>query len=270
MSEKDQIHTLLTELAGEDPPIDIDLDRQIQRGQRRVRRRTVTLCVAAVAVSAVAVGGIVTFRPDANGSDAPIASPGTPTTAVTLPDGTVVTPVQRGEAPTFTPTTPATPRKTLRDGQRSSTAQSRALLVQLRALVPELTSPPGVKLWDEESVLRGVAFLDAGGRWDYPGNTVDIHVSVGPQSQVEPVCEGTTGINACTEIRHLPDGSIAYLHGYILQNTLGHSYEVRLDHPGGLRVSIDNVAWKTKPGQHDAELGLERVLEIARKITVRP
>ena len=261
MNEKDQIHTLLTDLAGQDPPVDIDLDRQIQRGQARVLRRTVTLCVAAVAVSAVAVGGIVTFRPDTNGSDAPAAGPSTPTAPVTLPDGTTVTPLQSGQPPSFA------------TASSGSTEKSRALLAQFQSLAPELAQTPDARIFDEQAIGRsGEGPIRAGFDWVWPAdaNQVTVVVEVGRRGTVTPVCDGKTGPNRCTEVRKLPDGSTAYLHAYSPPGTVGHGYDVRLDRPDGFSVSISSAAYKLKGAKHDAPLSLERVLEIARKITVKP
>jgi hypothetical protein len=246
MTEKDQIHTLLTDLAGEDPPVDIDLDRQIERGQRRVRRRTAAVCVAALAIPAVLVGGIVTLRPDGNRSDAPVASPGTPTT----------------------PSTVRPPGKE----KVASTEGSRALLAQVRSVIPELADTPGARLYDMEMVLGTEDTLHAGADWIWPkeANQVTVDVEVGRHGTVPPVCDGKTGRNACTEVRQLPGGSTAYLHAYIVPGTQGHGYGVRLDRPDGFSVSINSAAQKSKGAKHDAPLSLERVLEIAQQITVKP
>jgi hypothetical protein len=261
MNEKDQIHTLLTDLAGQDPPVDIDLDRQIERGQARVRRRTVTLCVAAVAVSAVAVGGIVTFRPDANGSDAPAAGPSTPTAPVTLPDGTTVTPLQSGQPPSLGP------------ASSGSTEKSRALLTQFRSLAPELTRTPDARIFDEQEIGRtGEGPIHAGYDWVWPAdaNQVTVAVDVGRRGTVPPVCDGRTGPNRCTEVRKLPDGSTAYLNAYTPPGTFGHCYDVRLDRADGFSITVSSAAYKLKGAKHDAPLSLKRVLEIAQKITVKP
>ncbi len=249
MTEKDQIHTLLADLAGQDPPVDIDLDRQIQQAQAHVRRRTVTLCVAAVAVSAVAVGGIVTFRPADQRSDVPVASP-TPSVAV---------PHQR-----ITP--PSTP-------DIISSDRSRALLAQVKSVVPEFADLPKAKFLNFEVGTGPDASLSASAVWTYPNdNEVSITISVGSRDSGPFVCDGMTGINACTEIEHLPDGSIAYLRSSLspVQGYDGNSYEVRLDRPDGIRVNVSSSATKPTGTEHDAKLSLARVLEIARKITVKP
>jgi hypothetical protein len=141
MTEKDQIHTLLADLAGEDPPVDIDLDRQIQRGQRRVRRRTVAICLTALAVPVIFAGGIVALRPDSNRSDAPAADSGTPTVSST------------------------TPRMEEHTG---STEKSRALLAQVRSVIPELADTPGARMYDMEMVLGTEDTLHAGADWLWP------------------------------------------------------------------------------------------------------
>ena len=247
MNEKDQIHTLLTDLAGQDPPVDIDLDRQIHRGQARVRRRTAAACVAALAIPAVIVGGIVTLRPDAGGSDAPVASPGTPTD---------------------TPRTMRLPGKE----KVASTASSKALLAEVRRLIPELAETPGGRLYDMEMAIGDEDTLHAGSDWIWPKeqNQVTVDVEVGRHGSLRGPCDGMTGANTCTEVRHLPDGSTAYLHAFIVPGTVGHGYAVRLDRPDGISVSVSSAAQKSKSAKHDAPLSLARVLEIAQKVTVKP
>jgi hypothetical protein len=252
MSEKDQIHTLLTDLADQDPPVDIDLDRQIKRGQRRVRRRTVTISVAALAIPVLLVGGIVTFRPDGDRSEPPVAGPGTPTATT----------------PGVTPRTVRLPGKS----KVESTEQSRALLDQVKSVIPELSYLPGGRLYDMEMVLGSEDTLHAGSDWIWPepAAQVTVDVEVGRRGTVPRVCEGKTGINACTEIKHLPDGSTAYLHTYIVPGGTGHAYDVRLDRADGISVTVSSAAIKPKDAKNDAPLSLARVLEIARKITVKP
>ena len=252
MTEKDQIHTLLADLAGEDPPVDIDLDRQIKRGQRRVRLRTAAVWVAALAIPAVLVGGIVTLRPDGNRSDAPVASPGTPTGK--LPDGVVSTIRKPGKQ------------------NVASTELSRALLAEVRKVIPELAATPGARLYNMEMMLGTEDTLHAGADWVWPkpANQVTVDVEVGRHGTVPPVCDGMTGRNRCTEVRRLPGGSTAYLHTYIVPATQGHAYDVRLDRPDGFSVTVSSAALKPKGATHDAPLSLERVLEIAQRITIRP
>jgi hypothetical protein len=255
MTEKDQIHTLLADLAGQDPPVDIDLDRQIHRGQARVRRRTVSLCVAAVAVTAVAVGGIVTFRPDTNGSNAPAAGRTTPAPAI----------------PTWATTNLRSLPHTTPD--LIPTDRSRALLAQVKSVVPEFADLPEAKFLNFEVGTGADASLNTSAIWTYPGdNEVSITVDVGPRDSAAPVCEGTTGINACTEIRQLPDGSTAYLLSSLspTKSDNGHAYLVRLDRPDGISVNVSSAAMKPIGTEHDAKLSLARVLEIAQKITVKP
>jgi len=242
MTERDQIHTLLADLAGQDPPVDIDLDRQIERGRAKVRRRTITVCVAAVALTAVAVGGIVTFRPDTDRSQAPATRPSTPTA-------------------------PATSRD---EGSSGSTELSHALLAQLQSLAPELAQTPGYRLYDMQDSAEGPIHASFDWIWTAPPNQVTVAVDVGRRDSVRPVCDWPKGSTPCKEARHLPDGSIAYLNTYIVPDTVGHAYDVRLDRPDGISVTVTSAAYKLKGAKHDAPLSLERVLEIARKITVKP
>jgi hypothetical protein len=258
MTEKDQIHTLLADLAGEDPPVDIDLDRQIQRGRRRGRWRTASFAVAAVAVPAVLVSGFLAFRPDNGRSDAPVADPGTPWTTAKPPSVRTTTLPPGGKVPGGKQTS-------------ASTEKSRALRAQFVALVPEIADTPGGRLFDMEFIGGPRSSTHAGADWQWPdGNQVTVDIVVGRRGNVPPECTGTTGSTPCTEVRHLPDGSIAYLHTYTVWGGDGHAYAVRLDRADGVSVSVSSAAQKPKGAKHDAPLSLKRVLEIAQKVTVKP
>jgi hypothetical protein len=262
MNENDQIRTLLADLADDAPPMDIDVDRQMQRGRRRHRRRIVTSAVTVVAASAALLGGLSALRPDGTPAEVPVA--GT-TTDHLLPSNV------------------------------RSTEKSRALLAEFERLTPEL-APLGKHAFDFQTGQRS---LVAGGDWSYTVKdrstrvTVSVQVgvhkgdggtSVPPSCQgsnrtptcvtdngahVPKVCETKTGPNACTDIRKLPDGSTAYLHEYDVAGG-GHSYDVRLVRTDKVEVYVGSGA-ATVPGDtHTAPLSLTRVLEIARGITVTP
>ncbi len=64
MTEKNHVQTMLAELVEHELPVDIDVDEHIVKGRRRVQRRTALVCVAALAVPLLAVGGIYALRPD--------------------------------------------------------------------------------------------------------------------------------------------------------------------------------------------------------------
>jgi hypothetical protein len=240
MTEKDQIHTLLADLAGEDPPVDIDLDQQIRLGRRRNRYRTAALCVTAVAVPAVLLGGILTLRPDNTGSTAPAAT---------------------------TNSSPPLPNRTVTKPDVQSTTKSQALRAQVLKFIPEIRQTPGGRIFDMEfgdpmgSIHAGADWI-----WQEQANQVTISVVVARRGTEVP-CGGP---NRCTQIRTLPDGSTAYLSTYIVPNSEGHSYDVRLDRPDGTSVSVSSSALKPKGAKHDAPLSLNRVLEIAQQITVKP
>jgi hypothetical protein len=65
------------------------------------------------------------------------------------------------------------------------------------------------------------------------------------------------------------DGSSAHLRRYVVPDTGGYGYDVTLVNPDGSRVSVSSAAYRpAHAGMPDAPLSLDRVLEIARQITV--
>jgi hypothetical protein len=85
-----------------------------------------------------------------------------------------------------------------------------------------------------------------------------------------PCTPGSSG-EPCTRIEKLPGGSTAYLRTYTVPNTVGHAYEVTLVKPDGTGVSVSSAAYRPEHADMpDAPLSLERVLEVARQITVTP
>lgn len=259
MTEKDQIHTLLADLAGEDPPVDIDLDRQIHLGRRRTRHRTIALCVTAVAVPAVLLGGVLTLGPDGD-AIGPSAGPGTPSLKPPTPSK-LPTAAVRDLAPWVQ-----------WDNPGRSTEKSRALGAELEQLVPEIRAIKGARSFDRQPSVKGqpVEFLAAGVDLTIPDvKTVTLSLEVGAKANMVPQCEGRTGVNACTEIRKLPGGVTAYLKKYSIPDTKVQGVGVTLDRPDGTRVNFWNGTM-SKDGKLPTPLDLARVLEVAQQVTVRP
>lgn len=114
--------------------------------------------------------------------------------------------------------------------------------------------------------------MTAGADRTYPGVgqvTVNIAVS-SPGAWRLPCTPGSSG-EPCTRIEQFPDGSTAYLRSYVVPDTVGHCYAVTLVKPDGIGVSVTSVANRPEHADMpDAPLSLDRVLEIARQITVVP
>jgi hypothetical protein len=252
MTEKDQIHTLLADLAEEDSPVDIDLDRQIRRGRRRAHRHTAGLCVTAVTVPAVLLGGILALRPAVDGDSQ----------AAGTPSNTVATTVQTS--------------RPIAENTRS-TAKSRALLAQLRQLTPELWQGPGkgkgYKPYDYEVSKSAMSpgVLHATLVWSVlKVSQFTVGVDVGHESKVNQQTCGTSSTPKCTEVRHLADGSIAYLRHSPIPNN-GYDDQVSLKRPDGILINVHNAADLVQGMvMLDVPLNLERLLEIARQVTVMP
>ncbi len=158
-------------------------------------------------------------------------------------------------------------------GTFSPTKKSKALRAQVVTLIPELAQTPGGRLFDMEEVGGpddGTVHAGSDWRWPAQANQVTVDVVVGRRGHVSPVCDGATGSTPCTEVRRLPNGSTAYLHAFTVFGGTGHGYSVRLDRSDGISVTVDSAAQKPKDATHDAPLSLERVLEIAQKITCNP
>lgn len=237
------LRQLLDELTVDQPDPADDLERLITRGRRRGRIRTAAAGALCVTLAAGLTAGLLALRPGTG--DLPAAA-GTPS----------MRPIAETE----------------------STERSKALLQQLETLAPEIGRQPGAQLFDLElsasrpdgSPLR---LIRAGSVWRYPvggrQNIVDLTVEVGAAGDVPPVCDGMEpGVNRCTEVRHLPGGSTAYIHHGTAVG--GHQYDVRLVRPDGLWVYVGSGAQMPPGSTHDALVGASRVLEIAQRITARP
>lgn len=241
---KTEVRRLLDELTADQPESTDDLDRLIARGRRRGRVRTAAAGALCVTLAAGLTGGVLALRPDA--SDLPAASGNTPT-----------------------------PRASFTS---KSTQKSKELARQLQRLAPEIGQIPGARMFDHQLFMpqpdgSPTQLLRAGSGWRYPvanaQNIVDLTVEVGPAGQVPSVCDGMTpGVNQCTEVRRLPDGSTAYIDSSTAQG--GHQYAVRLVRPDNLWVSVFSGAQMPPGSTHDAPVPGERVLEIAQQITVQP
>jgi hypothetical protein len=247
---KTEVRRLLDELTADQPEPTDDLNRLIDRGRRRGRVRTAAAGALGLTLAVGLTGGVLALRPDA--SDLPAA--GQPS-AVTAKE-----PTQR--AP-FT---------------SKSTQKSKELARQLQHLAPEIGQIPGARMLDEQLFMpepdgSRTWLVRAGSGWRYPvgkaENIVDLTVEVGAAGQVPSVCDGMTpGVNQCTEVRRLPDGSTAYIHNFTAQG--GHQYDVRLVRPDNTWVFVGSGAQMPPGSTHDAPVPAERVLEIAQQITIRP
>jgi hypothetical protein len=244
-----EVRTLLDELAGDQPEPAVDLDRLIARGRRRNRIRTTAFGVASITLAAGLAAGVLTLRPGGPDAVQPAGPQPTPT-------------VSAGSFPGAS--------------QQRSTAKSTELADQLRSLAPEIDRIPGAQKSDAERFGPDgtpAGHLSAESIWTYPAadgqNMVGLHVEVGVAHNVPPVCDGMApGVNKCSEVRRLGDGSTAYIHNYTAVG--GHQYEVRLVRPDGTWVYVGSVAQKPAGSTHDAPLPAERVLDIAQRITVVP
>jgi predicted ester cyclase len=155
----------------------------------------------------------------------------------------------------------------------TSTARSRALLDEVRRLVPEIGQLDRPRLFDFEFAhgprTRQVM---AGADRTYPGiGQITVHIAVSSQGEWRLPCTGPTGGEPCTRIEEFPDGSTAYLRTYTVPATVGHGYDVTLVKPDGTGISVSSAAYRPEGADMpDAPLSLDRVLEVARQITVTP
>jgi hypothetical protein len=160
-----------------------------------------------------------------------------------------------------------------------STARSQALAAQFAQIVaPELTRVPGAVLGDAERLNPDgtpAGWLWAGAGWRYPvdraTNSVDLTVEVAMAGGLVPrICEGmdVPPAERCSEVRTLADGSTAFIRDYIALG--GHQYDVRLVRPDGTQVCVFSSAQMPPGSTHDSVAGRDRVVEIARQITVTP
>jgi predicted ester cyclase len=153
----------------------------------------------------------------------------------------------------------------------NSTERSRALLEEVVRLIPELDDR--ARLFDFEYALgQEGRRVTAGADRTYPGlGQITVHIAVAsPGAWRLPCTPGSSG-DPCTRIEQLPDGSTAYLRSSIVPDTVGHSYAATLVKPDGIGVSVSSSAYRPEHADMpDAPLSLDRVLEIARQITVTP
>lgn len=252
MSSSD-LRTMLARLADEPPTFDIDLDKQIAEGRRRVRRRHLLGGLSGL-VALAALGGLVASL------------------AFQTTDGT---PQPAGE---LTPNEPIKPPGVI-SYKDVSTARSQALAAQFAQLVaPEITRIPGAVLNDRERLNPDgtpAGWLWAGATWRYPAgtatNSVELTVEVAiPGGLVPRVCDGMEAPPAdrCSEVRTLADGSTAFIRDSVAQG--GHQYNVRLVRPNGTQIYIGSGAQMPPGSTRDAVASRERVVKIAEQITITP
>lgn len=249
-----EVRNLLDELTTDQPGSPDDLDQLIARGRRRGRIRNGAAGAISLALAAGLTGGALAIRPDANGQ--PVAD---------LPSN----------APAVSePVTPVNPEDIT--WRQTSTQKSKDLARELRRLAPEIGQVPGARLSDRESFRPDGTpdrNLHAESLWMYRvgdlRNSVHLSVEVGETDNVPAVCDGMEpGVNQCTEVRRLADGSTAYIHNYTAGGA--HQYEVHLALADDTRVYVGSGAQMPPGSTHDAPVSAARVLEIAQRITVRP
>ncbi|TWD80020.1 putative ester cyclase [Kribbella amoyensis] len=154
-----------------------------------------------------------------------------------------------------------------------STERSKALLDEVVRLVPEIDEMDRPRLFDfefaHEPRKRQVI---AGADRTYPGlGQITVHIAVSSPGRWRlPCTPGSTG-DPCTRIEDFADGSTAYLRTYTVPGTVGHAYDVTLVKPDGTGISVSSAAYRPEHADMpDAPLSLDRVLEIARQITITP
>ena len=235
-----KLHQALAELVEEQPQNRIDLDRQIARGRRRARYRTIGTVGLATAAVLAAAGGIVALQPDEDALS-PANSPSAPDSPRVVQPGVVLS--------------------------QRPTEKSGALAAQLEQLAPEIARTPGARRYNSGSPAE----LHAGALWNYPVGeligTVALVVDVA--EAVSPVCTSMSGPEPCDEIKQLPGGSTAYRKSYPVDGVMQH--EVRIKHPDGIQVSVSSSAQLPPPvWARQALLDADRVLEVAQGVTITP
>jgi hypothetical protein len=254
------VRTLLADLAGGDPPVGIDVDRQILRGRRRIRHRRLGAAgVAFTAVLAVA-SGAATLLPRDNSAPLPAA------TAVRCS------------------LLSHDPRAALLPGQRIfdvSTPRSRALARQLDAQTPG-TVDPHLRFGDQEAfdrdcrpqheVMAGAVHVyRIGGKTYHLSFQAEVagpeHLPVVSRSACRAPGHAVPG-EVCLDVRRLPDGSTAYLIRSRMTagrfDVIRHSAQIL--YPDGTQFTV--LASVTGAGTNP--ISAERLLDIARHITVTP
>ncbi|MFC5265874.1 hypothetical protein ACFPJ1_27490 [Kribbella qitaiheensis] len=249
---KTTVRSLLDDLTADQPEPTDDLDRLIARGRRRSRIRTAALGAVGLTLAVGLTGGVLALRPGA--SNLPVAPP----PSSSAPASTTTPPASAG--PAFTSET---------------TEKSRELGNLLQRLAPEIGQIPGAHQSNGERLSPdgSAAHLSADSTSKYRvgdlWNFVNLSVEVSTARQVPPVCDGMTpGVNKCTEVCRLPNGSTAYIHNYTAAG--GHHYEVRLVRPDNTWVYVGSGADMPPGSTHDAPLSAARVLEVAQQITTQP
>jgi hypothetical protein len=254
-----RIRTLLADLADGDPPVGIDLDRQITRGRRRLRyRRMSATGLAFTAVLAVA-SGAATLLPRDNSAPLQAAT----ATARCNTHGDLTGRLR--------PSVSGWPGLGL--GFRGiSTPRSQALLCQVSARVPGVPARNAVVGDSERFDVHCNPLYDvfAGVVRDYPsgGRTYRLVVGVEVERSTHRLDTGRAACvdpgqagpgDTCLDVRELPDGST----GYLINQRYGRKL-VQVVHPDGSQIEVTWVGAQQGPNR----LSAERVLEIARGITM--
>lgn len=252
---KTTVRTMLDDLTADQPEPTDDLDRLIARGRRRSRTRTAAVGALSLTLAVGLTGGVLALR--SGGHDQPIA--GQPSSS----------------APAST-TPPPESFLAQNSYKTKTTERSKELAGLLQRLAPEIGQLPGAQVSSHELFRpdgSAAGHLHAEGVWTYrvadESNMVSLTVDVGAAGRVSRVCDGMTpGVNQCTEVRHLPNGSTAYIHNSTAQG--GHQYSVRLVRPDGTWVYVGSGAQMPPGSTHDSPLSAARILEVAQQITTQP
>ena len=250
------VRGLLDDLTVGQPEPTADLDGLIARGRRRSRIRSAAVGTLGLTLAVGLTGGVLAWRPGV--SDLPVS--GQPSSSA--PASTTTPSASAGSLPqVFTSKT---------------TEKSKELASLLQRLAPEIGQIPGAQESSGELFRpdgSAARHLHAESVWTYRvadgSNIVSFTVEVGTPRRVPPVCDSMTpGVNKCTEVRRLPNGSTAYIHNYTAAG--GHHYEVRLVRPDKTWVYVGSSAQMPPGSTHDAPLSAARVLEVAQQITTQP
>jgi hypothetical protein len=271
-----RIRTLLADLAGGDPPVGIDLDRQITRGRRRLRyRRMSAIGLAFTAVLAVA-SGAATLLPRDNSAPLPVAT-GRPTVSI-LPRQSKPPALPaslwcaKGEMPL---PRDVDPTKLM---HAPSTGRSRALAAEVAARLSGVAVPRG------QVARRNSEFYDPRCRPLYVVTAeVDNYVRVGNEDRwlhlSAAVDKKPDFVDAnrracldpkhnrshCLGIQHLPDGSTAYL----VSQWFGGNF-VQIVRADGTEISVTS-GYQTGPNDSPRQgnpYTFDVLLDVAKHITV--
>jgi len=286
-TDTDQVRTLLADHVQGDPPVALDVDDVVTRGRRRVRRRTAAVCAAAVLVPAIAFGGALTLAPVASDRSQVATTPGPDLPGEPI-EGKPSLPQVKAE---FVADLPGTPESLNTNAPiEAHSPKSRALLAQLRNLIPEMRKHPEMKAgdspWTDGNELTphltaswSIRQTDEAAvrkRIQETGMSIN---SVGVEMGARDKGIGVPGCwkgddYQCSGARRFPDGSIAlykeFRSEYQGSGEMTHSYSVNLIRPDGTEIHVYSEVVYQPDRPRNALLSLPRLMQIARGITVTP